>query len=901
MKNNNTLTIKTKLAPPLSKGNDVIERHQLLNILDKNRDKSLVLITAPAGYGKTTIMSQWHNSLNRQGVPTSWLTLDENDNDPSRLLHYLYCALAGKKKPSSSTNALQRTSNHSAYLASLLAEAKTPSVIFIDELEVLHNLSSIRLISMIGQHVLPGVQLVVASRQKVPYWTISKLKLNNNLVQLNEQDLKFSNLETNRLNTLNLSAPTNEAFTQMLTEKTEGWIAGIRLALLCLPRINDPQLWVQNISGEIDEITDFLSEEVFSNMQDEQRSLLLKCSILNRINASICESLTGHKSSQIHLESLVERGFFIQPTDEQRHWFRLHGLFRQFLLKRLDQTAHDDIPHLHSKAARWHDKHGDRLEAIAHALTAEEPEFAAVMLEGIAKQLLTQGQLTTLISLAKQLPYRLLARSPVLLITTCWAYLFLHRKEQAEQALKLLRKINIEKSIPEDWYSLYFTLETLLLVMNDDIVSAALLAEDKLKHIRDEDYFERGVISNIITLYHIGTNELKLAQQYILKARATHIESGSCFGLAYADTFSGLKQYKMGNIQQANDILKGVGNAPEYKAFPDPAITRQISKEVCIGFHVGVLYELNQLEQAKKLLDDKFYDAAHNSIPPDMVIVSCLTRARIAFAKGDMRSAYGYLEEGEVIGISLSLPRLVAEMRWERVTFAIRLADLESARSFAAQTNVSKMPTHPADFLHAADMFGSMKVSALRYAIHLESSDHVLNTLEALIPEAEETPVMELTMKILKAITHKLRANPADAHSNTIDAIDMGIKTGSIRRFLDEGPHAISLIKDVYMTLTTQSGILNSRRATYCKELLELAGDRQITEIENPQLLEELSDREIEILVLLEKGLKNEKIAEQLFLSINTVKWHLRRIYQKLDVSSRTKAIFKAKQLGLID
>lgn len=900
-KNNSILTIKTKLSPPPARGKDLIVRQQLLELLDQNRDKSLILITASAGYGKSTLMSQWQHSLTLQGVSTAWLTLDDNDNDPSRLFAYLHYVLSGKKERPDAVHIPQRTNNNTAYLASLLSEKTAPMVLFIDELEVLHNPDSIRLLSMLHQHTPAGAQVVVASRQKKSEWSLAKLKLKNQLLELNEHELRFSTQETMRLNALSLTGPINDSFTHILTEKTEGWIAGIRLALLCLPRIDDPQVWVQNITGEIDEITDFLSEEVFRHLGTEQQLFLLKVSVLNRMSSSLCESLTGEAGAQIQLESFCKKGLFLQPLDEQRHWFRLHGLFRQFLLKRLAQLTPQNIPTLHNTAAAWYNDHGYKLEAVQHAITANNLSFAADILESVSKHLVTQGQLTTLVSLSSKISSQYPINTPTLLSTTCWAYLFLQKQNNAEELLERLRTVKEKNGLPEDLLSLYFTLESLLLVMKDDVTSAGVLAQQKLPYIRESDHFERGVLTNIISLYKLGTHDYSLAQQYILKARAAHIKSKSCFGLAYSDTLLGIKEYQLGNLLQAKELFNNIGSDPEYQNFNDSALTKQVSKGVCIGFHAGLLYELNLLDEAQQLLDNHFTDAINNTIPPDMVIIGCLARARIAFSKGDLKVSYAYLEEGEIVGVSSSLPRLITEMRWERVHFAIRLGDLNSARTFAMQTDVNNMPSYPVGFFNPADVCGSKDIAYLRYDIHTGNTNTSLKKIATLLPEAKHIPVRALTLTVLRAIAYTLQEDAVNAYESMLEAIDLALKTGSIRRIIDEGPHAIKLLNELYLKLSKSSNIIHKKRIAYCISLLELTNEFKPINVGNTALMEDLSERELEILRLVEGGLKNDQIAEEIFLSVNTVKWHLRRLYQKLSANSRTEAISKGRQLGLID
>lgn len=897
----NSLVLETKLSFPQPSGRDILERQRLLDLLPDNRDKKLILLTSCAGYGKSTLMSQWNSALIQRGVNTAWLTLDEDDNDPGRLFTYLRYALEGIKPQSVQLNDLMTvTMSHAALLANTFKSATAPSVLFIDELEALHNKESLRLLSLLQQHIPQGRQLVIASREK-PDWNLSKLKLSDELLEIGVQELRFNTKDATLLGELRLTSPINENTTDKLIEKTEGWIAGIRLAILCFPSIDDTQEWVENITGELDEITDFLSEEVFRNLGTEQQLFLLKVAVLNRISAPLCEALTGESGAQTQLESFCEKGLFIHPLDKQRHWFKLHGLVREFLLKRLKQLIPQKITKLHESAARWHNSHGYKLEAIHHAISANNPLFASQILEDFSKYLVTQGQLRTVTSLAARISELQPIDNPALLSSMCWANLFLHQQEQAEKLFLRLKNVNDGKGLSVELQSQLPTFESLLLIMKDNTLSAGEVAERKLSSINEKAHFERGVLCNIIALGKLGFNEYDLAQQYQLKARTSFLKSGSCFGLAYSDMLGALREKLQGNLLVARERFKNIGLEQDYMQFDNHALSLQVAKAVCNGFEAGLLYELNLIEEAQQLLEAHFADAVNNTIPPDMVITGSLTRARIAFTKGEFESAYTYLEDAEVDGLSWRLPRLVREMRWERVRFSLLRGELESAKKFAAQTIINDIPVTPSGFFNPADECGSFDIAPLRFEIYTGNPASAIIRIEQLITESSERPCRKLILMVLKVLAYTLLEQTSNARQGMIDAIDLGCKIGAKRSIIDEGSHIIELLKQLCDDWGNHPNIANSKRTAYCKILLEAAGETLIQASEQHAPHEQISDRELEVLHLVRDGLKNDQIAKLLFVSVNTVKWHLRRLYEKLGVKSRTEAVAESRKLGLID
>lgn len=895
----NSLILETKLTPPPSWGRDLLERQRLSDLLDKNRSKKLILITAAAGYGKSTLMSQWQQSLKHQGVRTAWLTLDEDDNDPGRLFTYLRNALVGNSSEQQLNELRKVTKSHGALLANLFATDKAPQVLFIDEFEALENQESVRLIEIFQQLMPIGRQLVIASRNK-PHWSLAKLKLSDELVELGSNELRFNPHEASLLGDLKLVGPLSESIAHKLIDKTEGWVAGIRLAMLCFPRIEDARKWVDNISGEVDEITDFLTEEVFRHLGTEQQIFLLKIAVLDRLNAPLCEALTGETGAQTQLESLCHKGLFIQPLDEQRKWFRFHGLVRQFLRKKLQQLIPQKITLLNQCAAQWFNQNNYKLEAIRHAISANNPQYAAEILEHFSTQLVSQGQLKTLTSLAQQISEQQPIDSQVLLTSLCWAHVFLHEMEPAKQLLEQLKAKNAAEQSPSGLNARLLTLDPLILIIQDKTFLAGELAERHLPLLGEKDYFERGVLANIIAFQKIGLNEFEVAKQYQLKAHAAHLKSGSGFGLAYTEMLGALAEKIQGRFKVAQALFEKIGQEENYGSSPDASSGQDVAKSVSHGFEIELLYELNQLDQVNHLLDRYFHNAINNTAP-DMVIAAYLTQARTLFAQGHYEAAYTSLEDGEINAVSWPLPRMVRTLRWERIHFALRRGDLDTARIFAGETDIDNIPLQPTGFTFPGEEYSPPEIAPLRFQIYNGQSAEALLRIEQLLPATEKRPCRKLSLLLLKALANSLLDQADCARQAMTAALELGCSTGAVRSIIDEGKTIIELLKQLHSDLARHPTISTNKLSQYCEQLLQASGEKITEDKTLPPLVEELTDRELEILGLVGEGMKNDQVAEKLFLSINTIKWHLRRAYEKLGVRSRTEALAKSRRLGLIE
>ncbi len=895
-----SLVLTTKLNCPFVAESDLLPRPALELLFQQSRDKQLILLTASAGYGKSTLMAQWYRNLERERIPVAWLTLDEDDNDPGRLYNYLQLALKTNDQyedsATTSLDNLRRVNKaHGALLAQLLEKPESPQVLFIDEFEALTNPEAQRLLQLLQQQMPVGRQLVIASRLK-PGWPLSKLKLKGSLLELSDHELRFRIEEADALRTLKSAANLDEPLAQKLIEKTEGWIAGVRLALLCFAGRDNPEHWIEKISGAMSEITDFLTEEVYQHLSTEQQQFLLKISVPNRVCAPLCEAITYNADSQTLLDSFCEKGLFLQPLDERRHWYRLHGLVREFLHKRLQQEFPQQLQMVQGLSAQWLAAQGDVLEALHLAIEADQTLFACQLLESNVNYLVQQGELQTLNDLADRLPEEMLQQSPELMTGLCWSYIFIHDIERADK--QLLRLKLLAKSHPEGspLQAKLLTMEPMLLVYRDQAPQAAALALANLPILNEEDKFQRGVLANIAAYVKQGFDEFEESQQLQLLARACHLQSGSTYGLAYSDLISSMADHVAGKLTTARDHYAKIGEGSDYRAGNDSGIARAVS----CGIEAELLYELDQLDDAEALLNQYFPIAIDNTTP-DQVIVGHIVNARIAFARGHFETAYSRLDEGEVTGLRWPLPRLVNAMRWERVRFALLRGQQQAATTFAAKIPVLPSIESPDAFFHTVDAITASDLTPLRLMISSGESQQALDQLDKLIIESSRRPIRKLKLLGVKTLAHLKLNQIRDARRALTQALDQGREFGAIRSLIEEGTTIIEQIQALSNEWRAQPTELNKERLNYLDLLLNAAGaENQSTSDQFSPLAESLSDRELEILQLIGTGLKNDMIAEQLFLSVNTVKWHLRRAYEKLGVGSRSKALEQCRKRRLI-
>jgi LuxR family transcriptional regulator, maltose regulon positive regulatory protein len=375
--------LNTKLYAPQAQPN-VVPRSRLTERLDESRRRKLTLVSAPAGFGKTTLLGEWLSTLPR---PAAWLSLDEGDSDPARFLAHLVAALRtiAKNVGEGVLDVLRspRPPPTETMLTALLNEASAVEeeiILVLDDYHVIDSTAADGTLAFLLEHLPPNMHLVIAIRED-PRLPIPRLRARNQLTEVRAADLRFTPDEAsaflNEVMRLDLSAEDVAA----LEERTEGWIAGLQLAALSMRGREDVPGFIRAFAGDNRFVLDYLVEEVLQRQPERVRSFLLQTSILDRLCGPLCDAVTEQEGGRGMLEALERGNLFIVGLDDKRHWYRYHHLFAEVLSAHLMQELRDQVPTLHRRASEWHEHNGSAADAIRHALAAEDFERAANLVE----------------------------------------------------------------------------------------------------------------------------------------------------------------------------------------------------------------------------------------------------------------------------------------------------------------------------------------------------------------------------------------------------------------------------------------------------------------------------------------------------------------------------------------
>ncbi len=931
--------LQTKLYVPRLRP-FLVPRHHLIEKLNQGLQQGckLTLISAPAGFGKTTLVSEWVNQnqkaedreqKNGQGTihpsafhllssQVAWFSIDKNDNDPARFLTYFIAALnqAAGIETAVGERALKLLKSPQpplteAILTSLINEiaAIPESPIFIlDDYHLIESSPIDEALTFFLDHLPPQSHLVIITRVD-PALPLARLRARGQLLELRAADLRFTSAEAaqflNREMELNLTAEDIAA----LETRTEGWIAGLQLAAHALQGSNsrqggkDKSEFIQSFTGSHRFVVDYLIEEVLEQQSDPVQTFLLETAVLSKLTASLCNTLLDQDNGQEILEKLDQANLFIIPLDEERRWYRYHHLFADLLRQRLRQYKPDQIPILHRRASEWHEQTGFIDEAIEHALHGEYFERAATLIEDHFDNY-ERGDQTTLRRWLAEMPEELLFSRPRLSVLHAWNLFSFGQLDETDQSLQAAEKM-LDKNTDQVLDSLQdkgqlsethrmelvgrvAAIRSFLAAYSGNIPEIIRYAHQALEHLPEQELAWRGGV--LITLGDAYANQGQMAAAR--KARSDALVTGTASGdphliiLVNSRLAEILRQ--QGELQQVTDICERQWEIANESGISDSAVVGWL-----LGIWGETLAELNKLDraidQAKKgvKLAERGGDILH-------LVASNMCLIRVLFSSGDITGAEDVIRAMEKTAREFDIPLWTSR---QLSAWQARIWLAQDKLEIASQWIGERELDLEADSTYLYEMEYIVLARILMAQGHF---DEAVRLLQRLIESAEaggrHSSVIEL--RILQALAAQSGGDTALAMSILEQALTLTEVGGFIRIFVDEGPPMARLLYEA-LSQGIHPDYVRRLLAAFPSSEPEQAGvvPNQGSEFE---WVEPLSERELEVLQLLAEGLKNREISAKLYLSLNTIKVHNRNIFSKLGVNNRTKAIAQARALGLL-
>jgi len=887
--------LATKLYVPPPRNNAVLRSH-LIERLNRGLHHKLTLVSAPVGFGKTTLLSKWIASCQQ---PAVWLSIDEGDNDPARFWSHFIAALQmiAENVGSGVLGMLQSPQSPSmeSILTSLLNEiASLPNdfILVLDDYHAIDSKPIDAALAFLIERLPPRMHLVIATRED-PDLPLARLRARDQLTELRVKDLRFTEQEAaeflNRAMGLHLTAEDIAA----LETRTEGWIAGLQLAALSMQGLQDTAGFIQSFTGSHHFVLDYLIEEVLHKQSESIQSFLLQTSILERMCGPLCDALLRNPSvnGQETLERLERANLFVIPLDHERRWYRYHHLFRDLLLK----TKREEIARVHIHASEWLEVNEDIAGAFHHAISASDFDRAARLAESAWQAMNESFQMGTWLGWVNQLPASVRRVRPVLCTQMGSAYMDMGNVEASESSLRdaeeCLKHPREEMVIVEA--AQFDTLPAQIAFARaynaqaqnrfSDVVKYAEMALDLTP--KKDDFMSAQVSTLLMGTYWANGNldaSCKLMRHWVEASK----QAGKIF-FAVAGSFGKADiLIAQGHLR---DAIQTYQQALEFAAAHN---AEQHTAHHHLG--LGMLYhEMGEDEHAAQHLQKSFELGRGNTIV-DWAYRKSLTQALLKESEGDLENALDQLDEALRLYVRIPTPNL-RPVDAIKARIYLKQGKPLKAQEWAHKSGVS-LNDEP-DYVHEFE-----RLTLVRIALAEFQNDpneqlwlDMFGLLERQLKLAEEQNRLrgQIEILILQALAFHAKGVTANATISLERALKLAEPEGYLRIFATEGKPMVEMLSK----LKDKSLIPYAKRIL---ALLESPHNGLSSPVILQPLIEPLSERELEVLRLIAQGLSNQEITRKLFVALSTVKGHNLRIFAKLQAKSRTEAVARARELGLL-
>ena len=890
--------ISTKLYVPQSRS-DLIPRPRLIERLEARPERKLTVVSAPAGFGKTTLIGQWIES--RSGV--GWVSLDEKDNDPARFWSYVIAALRDIH-PSldvPSQEALQSRQPdriHEALIELIngIAGGTDRLLLVLDDYHVIESEIVHQTLAFLIDHMPPQMHMIIASRVDPPL-SLSRLRGRGQLTELRAADLRFTPREATRFlnQMMGLALPAEDVMA--LESRTEGWVVGLQLAALSLRGQDRERVthFIAGFAGSHRYVLDYLVEEVLHRQTEPVQSFLLQTAILDRLSGPLCDAVTGRSNSQSTLEELERANLFLVPLDDERRWYRYHRLFADLLRSRLEQLEPTTVTALHQRAAVWYESQGLVLEAMGHALACGDVEWAARLVEGNALAIVDHGELEALMRWLDGLSTGSDSSRPWLDVAYAWALAYAGRVDAVEPLLEDAQTSTARLPRSGDRRRIaghIAAVRAYVAWMKGEATDAVDHARQALDHLPAADRTARAQVATTLGMAWVQRYELNAAAEAFERAIAIsrtaddpHVELLAASSLAYLSIIQGQLHRAAAICREALGRVKA-GIKQDGRHVPAAGNTHALLSDV--------MREWNDLENAVSLARQGL-ELTERWGQADTLTVSTIYLAEALRAQGDLDGAM------DVIRRAKQITRGISPWMRIQVTMCETLLYLDQGNVEAA---VHWAEAHD---LQVEDAFepaaGIVYAILARIRIAQGLPDQALVTLARLQGQARTAGATGrlITALAIEAVALQALGRVEEALLSLTHALSLAEPEGYTRLFLDLGRPMEHLLQRA-TGRTTQPSYVHRLLEAFEAEARAATGTSALTSPRRPslQLIEPLTDREMDVLGVLSRGVSNQEIAEQLHIAVGTVKNHLKSIYRKLDVRSRIQAVARARELGLL-
>ncbi len=899
----------TKFGPQKTR-KKLVERHRLLNkFITVDVDYFVLsLVIAPSGYGKSTLLAQVMDYYCNLGCLVSWLSLDESDNDEDIFIthlieSYLHADITGVALDQISNQRYYPNANPQARLEKLLHVIETSDElvkIILDDFQVITDKSLLTMLDKFFKKAPKNLTIYIISRCEPKLNIISEYRAKDKLLEISANELNFTIKESKTFFSKKTNLALNDIDIQKIHSKTEGWVAATQLFSLVIPEKCQHETFINSISGNDKDIVKYLGDCVLSQQSEEVKEFFFHTSILHRFNADLCVEMCNKDSAVEILNYVNNQGLFVFGLDRENNWFRYHHLFKEFLQRELLKQGVDKYQKLTAVSAVWHEKEGLIQEAIEYYLLGEQFEKASTLIGcEVVDAVQYRGNHSVLLKWVDRLPFHYTLKTPKIAICYAWSLLFTRDFQQADNIITSLK--NYTPALISEQNIVNFNVDMLILIR--ELMSGAIKSVRKkipiwLDKWSSAPTFEQGVVLGLLGATCLHTVEFSLARKSLMQAKSTFEKLHCDYGVAWIDSLYGLVHFKQGYLIECERILKDALMIANKKmgehSFASTLFHIKLSQVYC---------ENNDISQAKFHLNNGFSSIDKHGVI-DTAQIGFIIKARIQQRENRTSEALKTLSEGEAFGRDYNLTSFEVGIISERIRILLRNGDNKVAHELYSERGFDSID-------EMAPIYSPMEIIQIksiqiRILLVNKSPQLALNLLNELIRQCNQKKYDQLNVHLLllNASAHYDLGKKNQSFRILNQVIESAVIDNKIGVFIDECYHIKPLFSEfmskrcntVY-SLSNDS-VLNFIeaicKAYQLKNIPKHQGEKKPSQyVSNEHKIEKLTNRESELLTLLKQGLSNKELANSMFVSESTVKWHLSRIYIKLGVKNRLEATQK--------
>jgi len=886
MVNNRLLATKFHIPPWRTNG---VPRSRLVNRITTGlvEKRKLTLISAPAGYGKTTVLIDWIHTFGKD-LNVVWISLDEGDNDPLRFLDYFISAFRFiGESIGQSAQILSSLPQHPPLQVILdellndLATLESQVVLVLDDYHTISNPHIHEALEYFIEHQPTQLHLAIITREDPPL-PLPRMRSRGQMTEIRAYDLRFTLDEAsvffNQSMHLDLAVET----ISKLETRTEGWAVGLQLAALALQNLPNPYEFIQTFHGTHRYVLDYLAEEVLRQQNEEIRNFLFQTAVLEKFNASLCNAITGRSDSHDLLLQIEQINLFIIPLDNERIWYRYHHLFADFLktgLTKIEQAQ------LLVKASQWYEENDLVIEAVKHSFLSKNIEMTANVIERVIQKASawSGGEITTLVGWLDALPSQLFESKPALCLHASRAWYIAGRINLSEKSLDLadqfLKECSTSDLQTKTLLGIAAERRAALAIIHGDLTFAIERANYALDQLPEKNLYDRARAIAMIGLAYGLKGDLEQASRFLIKASDLSHTVGVSYTIMATRCEAALMQITQGKLHLATQTIQKATQLAGEKQIPTFGFKWYVLAEIAL--------EQNDLASAEKLLMDGI-NISKQGVLIDDLRLELMTFAHLKKSTGDFTAALSAIEQAHSICQSLEIPRFVTLSNAHRVRIQLANGMTELANKWA-QEYQDLRNSHPVEYTREYE-----DITLARVFFVNGDNDKALELLTPLYEQAKVEGRFRtcIEVAILLSLINVAKVKTDLAIQWLSNAVKLAEPEGFLRLFLNEGTFISELLPKVRQAAP--------RFVDKLLQAFSLQNTNQKTIFPaNDKLISPLSEQELRVLKLIVLGKSNQEIAEELFISIGTAKWHVHNILQKLGVNNRPQAIALAREMDI--